>query len=171
MLILISVLAVLFFQKGPNCSDPLDTPQLCRDFLELQGVLTKCNSSYPCSAYDKWALPDAWLDCTDIQGEWFTTTDHPYIPEGIGCFSVGLAELGYEPNWATSASIYTAGEQVRPSGFSGGLNPSWNALNSSYGWETLVAATGRYRLASTSNALVPPACQAGEVTTNRCVMN
>jgi hypothetical protein len=162
-----------FLPEGPNCSDPLDTPQLCRDFLEIQGVLTKCNSSYPCSAYDKWALPDnTWLNCNLVQGNWFSIDHlHPFIPEGIGCFSVGLGEFGYEPNWATSASIYTAGEQVRPSGFSGGLNPSWNTLNSSYGWDTLVAATGRYRLASTSNALVPPACQAGEVTTNRCVMN
>ena len=134
-------------------------PSRCRDSNAIARTFGACDNTIICDAFKRWSLPGAWLQ-TYSSGVGpdpnncftFSENDVRYlfnIPEGVGCYTSNVGEPGYDPNWA-STGIYTAGEQVRTQGFSGGRFPSWNKNRTvgatsgvNYGWSTLVAIPER----------------------------
>lgn len=147
----------------PGCvpSDPID----CKFYMTDRGYITPCSQQqYDCPAYDNWDFSsNSFYSCT------------PSLPprgEGIGCFNCDYGESGYDPNWAiTTTNLWTAGQQVRPAGFTGGLYPSWNRVNASYGWSTKVAAGSRSRPSSRGLPGIPSRCANDGELANRCTMN
>jgi hypothetical protein len=159
---------------SPGCPPGLGN---CRDFMVLNHDNIKCGT-YDCPAYSKWVLPESWLEnytivATYTPPECNDNASVFNVPEGIGCFSSDIGEEQYDPNWATSASIYYAGQQVRASTFVGGRYPSWNkasGIGVNYGWSTLVAAVDRYLPSSMDLANMPLICRKAELETNRCTI-
>jgi len=165
-------------------------PKKCREVLDGTGFATlskTCDNTIICDAFKRWSLPGAWLDAYNYVNT-APASCFPGIvetlfnlPEGIGCYSSNVGESGYDPNWANTG-IYTAGEQVRTQGFSGGVFPSWNVNKTpgatggvNYGWSTLVAFPERKRDGTrTPTGIltgVPPICAEIAVIPAYCTLH
>jgi len=93
-------------------------------------------------------------------------------PTGIGCFNSKYGEFGYDPNWAITTNKYQAGKQVIPNGFVGNSRyPTWNTIDASYGWSTLVVAPGRSKPTTKGLVDVPELCVAPFIEATYCVMD
>lgn len=97
----------------------------------------KCNSIITCDAYKLWGFAGE-INCSS--GYFFND-----IPEGVGCFSSSIRELGYNPNWASKTDRFKSAGHAVGKTKEEFNNPTWNTAEANYGWASLPSASLRYR--------------------------